>query len=196
MHDHKKNEMKQKSINGGVKSGKTIRFGVSADARLLEKFDEMIIEKSYTNRSEAIRDIIRDQLVEHRWAKNNDDVVLLLDAGDILSLPLRLHNPLLQGIGGIWVLMKKIIQLFFDEFINHTPHRRPLGLNIERPQFGFCLGLENRVLNADTDRPQNGCPNITGIEILFVKFTNGFDDGFSESGQVGAALGGVLPVYK
>ena len=40
---------------------KAIRFGVSADGRLLEKFDEMIAEKSYANRSEAIRDLIRDE---------------------------------------------------------------------------------------------------------------------------------------
>ena len=74
MHNHKKSEPENGPC-GGVKTGKTIRFGVSADSRLLEKFDEMIIEKSYTNRSEAIRDIIRDQLVEYKWAKNNGDVV-------------------------------------------------------------------------------------------------------------------------
>lgn len=55
--------------------GKLIRFGVSADARLLERFDEMIAEKSYANRSEAIRDLIRDQLVEHSWTTRTEEVV-------------------------------------------------------------------------------------------------------------------------
>jgi CopG family transcriptional regulator, nickel-responsive regulator len=57
------------------KSGNAVRFGVSADARLLEKFDELIAERSYTNRSEAIRDLIRDQLVEFAWTSQDEEVV-------------------------------------------------------------------------------------------------------------------------
>ena len=52
-----------------------IRFGVSADARLLEKFDEMIAEQCYANRSEAIRDLIRDRLVEYAWTTSHEEVV-------------------------------------------------------------------------------------------------------------------------
>jgi CopG family transcriptional regulator, nickel-responsive regulator len=52
-----------------------IRFGVSADARLLEKFDEWVAEKSYANRSEAIRDLIRDQLVDFAWTQRDAEVV-------------------------------------------------------------------------------------------------------------------------
>ena len=44
-----------------------IRFGVSIGESLLEKFDASIDEKGYTNRSEAIRDLIRDKLVESDW---------------------------------------------------------------------------------------------------------------------------------
>lgn len=40
------------------------RFGVSIEKDLLERFDRMIRAKGYTNRSEAIRDLIRDALVE------------------------------------------------------------------------------------------------------------------------------------
>ena len=47
-----------------------IRFGVSIVEPLLEKFDALIEEKGYTNRSEAIRDLIRDKLVEYEWEKN------------------------------------------------------------------------------------------------------------------------------
>ena len=41
-----------------------IRFGVSIGKSLLEKFDGLIEEKGYTNRSEAIRDLIRNNLIE------------------------------------------------------------------------------------------------------------------------------------
>ncbi len=40
-----------------------VRFGVSIEEKLLGKFDSLITEKGYVNRSEAIRDLIRDMLV-------------------------------------------------------------------------------------------------------------------------------------
>ena len=44
---------------------KVIRTGISFEPKLLRLFDEFIKEKGYTNRSEAINDIIRDRLT-HR----------------------------------------------------------------------------------------------------------------------------------
>ena len=70
-----KNNTRGRGPCGRIKTGNTIRFGISSDARLLERFDGMIAEKGYSNRSEAIRDLIRDQLVEFAWMRNNDDVV-------------------------------------------------------------------------------------------------------------------------
>jgi len=52
-----------------------IRFGVSTDERLLEKFDKLIAEKGYVNRSEAVRDLIRNTLVEDQWADTEADAV-------------------------------------------------------------------------------------------------------------------------
>ena len=40
------------------------RFGISIDPHLLDRFDELITTKGYVNRSEAIRDMIRNALVE------------------------------------------------------------------------------------------------------------------------------------
>jgi CopG family nickel-responsive transcriptional regulator len=40
-----------------------MRFGVSIEPDLLKKFDKVIRKKGYTNRSEAIRDIIRKNLI-------------------------------------------------------------------------------------------------------------------------------------
>ncbi len=47
--------------------GKTIRFGVSLDSDLLDRFDKVCGEKSYQTRSEAIRDLIRNMLVQKEW---------------------------------------------------------------------------------------------------------------------------------
>lgn len=52
-----------------------VRFGISADERLLERFDALIAEKGYVNRSEAIRDLIRNALVEEQWAGGEDEAV-------------------------------------------------------------------------------------------------------------------------
>ena len=51
------------------------RFGVSMNTKLLETFDEYIHKKKYTNRSEAIRDIIRDHLVSQEWLEGNSETV-------------------------------------------------------------------------------------------------------------------------
>ncbi|MBM4066259.1 MAG: nickel-responsive transcriptional regulator NikR [Planctomycetes bacterium] len=49
-----------------------VRFGVSLDNDLLKKFDARIKEKKYTNRSEAIRDLIRDDLVKKEWQEGKE----------------------------------------------------------------------------------------------------------------------------
>jgi CopG family nickel-responsive transcriptional regulator len=51
------------------------RFGVSLDEHLLAQFDRVIARKGYTNRSEAIRDLIRESLVREQWELGSDEVV-------------------------------------------------------------------------------------------------------------------------
>jgi CopG family nickel-responsive transcriptional regulator len=51
------------------------RFGVSLDENLLVQFDRVIARKGYTNRSEAIRDLIRESLVREQWELGTDQAV-------------------------------------------------------------------------------------------------------------------------
>lgn len=51
-----------------------VRFGVSIESELLKEFDTMI-EGAYSNRSEAIRDLIREKIVEREWQDENQEVV-------------------------------------------------------------------------------------------------------------------------
>lgn len=51
------------------------RFGISIDQQLLEQFDGLIARKGYVNRSEAIRDLIRNTLVEDSWQTGDDETV-------------------------------------------------------------------------------------------------------------------------
>lgn len=52
----------------------TVRFGVSMDSGLLHDFDEFCRERGYGTRSEALRDLIRDALVED-WGECEGIVV-------------------------------------------------------------------------------------------------------------------------
>lgn len=49
-----------------------IRFGISIEKNLFEKFDELIRERNYHNRSEAIRDLIREALVQKQWKEGEE----------------------------------------------------------------------------------------------------------------------------
>ena len=50
------------------------RFGVSIEESLLKNFDRLISRKGYQNRSEAIRDLIRDSLVKEEWKEGKKEM--------------------------------------------------------------------------------------------------------------------------
>lgn len=56
-------------------SEKLFRFGVSIPGDLIEKFDRLIGKRGYANRSEALRDLIRDALVQEEAASPSGRVV-------------------------------------------------------------------------------------------------------------------------
>jgi CopG family nickel-responsive transcriptional regulator len=51
------------------------RFGVSMESDLLERFDRLLIERGYASRSEAIRDLVRSELVRKEWADPKAEVI-------------------------------------------------------------------------------------------------------------------------
>ncbi|MCX6384876.1 MAG: nickel-responsive transcriptional regulator NikR [Actinobacteria bacterium] len=53
---------------------KVKRFGVSIEESLLIKFDSFIKTKKYKNRSEAIRDLIRENFVNDSWEDSSKHV--------------------------------------------------------------------------------------------------------------------------
>ena len=54
---------------------KVSRFGVSLEDDLLRSFDRSIAELGYANRSEAIRDLIRDHLIQKKVSRGEGEVV-------------------------------------------------------------------------------------------------------------------------
>ena len=52
----------------------TVRFAISLDRELLENFDLVIQKQGYVNRSEAVRDLIRDSLVTQDWDEKEEAI--------------------------------------------------------------------------------------------------------------------------
>ena len=72
-----------------------IRFGVSIDQKLLNRFDAIITEKGYVNRSEAIRDLIRNMLVSEEIANPEAESIgtlTLVYSHDIRELSDKLND--------------------------------------------------------------------------------------------------------
>jgi CopG family nickel-responsive transcriptional regulator len=52
-----------------------IRFGVSMEKNLLAEFDHLCAAKGYGNRSEALRDMVRNLLIENELKEDNTEGV-------------------------------------------------------------------------------------------------------------------------
>ena len=48
------------------------RFGISLPKDLIDKFDNLIKEKKYTNRSKAFGDLIRQELIKREWREGKE----------------------------------------------------------------------------------------------------------------------------
>jgi len=56
----------------------TIRFSVSLPNDLLSKLDERIVDKGYASRSEFVRDLIREQIIQQEGESASEDVIGIL----------------------------------------------------------------------------------------------------------------------
>jgi len=73
----------------------TVRFGVSLSMDLLDRFDQLLSRIGYDNRSEAIRDLIREKIVEEEWESPKEEtfgVVFVVYDHHALSLDSRLTD--------------------------------------------------------------------------------------------------------
>ena len=60
--------------NTKVDMGELSRFSISIEKQLLDRLEGMVEKHHYANRSEFVRDLLRDRLVEEEW-KDNEEVV-------------------------------------------------------------------------------------------------------------------------
>ena len=72
------------------------RFGVSMEDYLLRKFDLLVKQMGYENRSEAVRDLVRDALIQQSWEDDEQNV-----AGSILLFYNHHQRNLLEELTNI-----------------------------------------------------------------------------------------------
>jgi len=114
-----------------------IRFGVSLPDDLLVRFDTEISQKGYQNRSEALRDLIRNYLVKRDLDKNEEIV-------GVLSLVYDHHVPNLSD---------KLNDLQHDHYHNilstthiHLDHRNCLEVIILKGKYSEVKPLADKII--------------------------------------------------
>jgi CopG family nickel-responsive transcriptional regulator len=113
------------------------RFGVSIEGSLLKKFDNFIEKHSYENRSEAIRDLIRKELVDEEWVKSDEKV-----AGAIVMVYDHHRRELMDNLVNIQHDYQKSI--ISSQHI-HLDHDLCLEVIIVRGKIGEVYQLESKL---------------------------------------------------
>ena len=67
--------MENRDSRKKAKMTKIIRFGVSLESTLLDKFDRLNQQSGHKNRSEALRNLIREKLVAEEWRDSELETV-------------------------------------------------------------------------------------------------------------------------
>ena len=115
-----------------------VRFGVSIDRELLESFDRKIVLKGYANRSEAIRDLIRNQLVEMEWSNDEEEV-----AGTITLV----YDHHVRGLNDLLLeLQHDYVELIVSTMHVHLAHDRRLVVQLIKGPAGEAKEVANRLL--------------------------------------------------
>ena len=113
------------------------RFGVSLPAELLKQFDAEIREKGYENRSEALRDLIRNYLVRRALDKNEEIV-------GVLSLVYDHHVPNLSN------QLNDIQHDHHDNILSnthiHLDHHNCLEVIILKGRYSEIKKLTNKII--------------------------------------------------
>lgn len=115
-----------------------VRFGISMNEKLLELFDKKIVARGYANRSEAVRDLIRNRLVELEW---EDD---LQEVAGTLTLVYDHH---VRGLGN---LLTEMQHNWHDMIITsthvHLDHHNCLEVLVIKGPAGRVREIADRLL--------------------------------------------------
>jgi CopG family nickel-responsive transcriptional regulator len=86
-----------------AKEERVTRFSVSLPDSLLAELDRRVIRRGYASRSEFVRDLIRERMVEDKWKTDSEKVV------GVLTISYDHHQ---RG------LVEKIVDLHHSQYIH------------------------------------------------------------------------------
>ena len=119
--------------------GKITRFGVSLESSLLETFDPLVERLGYKSRSEAIRDLIRDRLVEEDWAVGTMKTI------GVLSL---LYNHDVRDLSdALTRIQHKYLDLVVSSTHIHVDHHNCLEVIILRGEANLIKKVSDELLS-------------------------------------------------
>ncbi len=121
-----------------------VRFSVSLEDDLLERFDRYCKEQQYATRSEAVRQLIRKELTEQAWESQSED------AAGTLTLVYDHHRP---------QLAERLTALQHD----HTD----LIISTLHAHLAHDLCLEVIVLRGPADRLQKIASQLRGMKGIY-----------------------------
>ena len=113
------------------------RFGASIEKKLLEKFDNYIKRKNYQNRSEALRDLIRKELVGSQWEESGGKV-----AGAIIIVYDHHRKELMDSLVNIQHDYRDII--ISSQHV-HLDHSTCLEVIVVKGKIAEVFGLEAKL---------------------------------------------------
>ena len=117
-----------------------IRFGVSIDQDLLENYDHLIARRGYATRSEALRDLIREALIQQKIELQSET-----DALGSLTLVYDHHaSNLLEEMADIQHDFHKLILSVMHLHVSHNDCLELLAL---RGVVAEIVELANRLLS-------------------------------------------------
>jgi CopG family nickel-responsive transcriptional regulator len=93
-----------------------IRFGVSIEQDLLENYDRLIAERGYATRSEALRDLIREALIQQKIEMNSKTPAL----GSLTLVYDHHASNLLQEMAQIQHNFHELILSVMHLHVNHN----------------------------------------------------------------------------
>ncbi|MCI5221920.1 MAG: nickel-responsive transcriptional regulator NikR [Candidatus Electrothrix sp. AR4] len=113
------------------------RFSVSLEEHLLGQFDDYITKHGYSNRSEAIRDLIRKKLVNEEWEQDSEVV-------GVVTLVYDHHQAQLQE--RITELQHNYYQLITSTTHVHMDHHNCLEVTIVKGNASMVQDLSENMI--------------------------------------------------
>jgi CopG family nickel-responsive transcriptional regulator len=133
------------------------RFSISLPPKLLKELDVMTGEKGYNKRSQAIADMIREKIIEHRQRLGNAEI-----AGTI-TLVYDHHKPHVQAT--LTDIQHDHYEIIISTIHVHLDHHNCLEVLVVRGKAGVIKKIADELISAKGVKHGKLTVTTTGVEM-------------------------------